>query len=294
MKSVSLILVLTVLAIILALYSENISTYFIHSNSVPTGPSIGQITGFKGPIDARPRGEIEFVSVSPGFVITNFMTIRSGPEGHAEISLINGYVVELESDSEILFEVLGAHSKQIVTTLRRGDFKILKEGTPNTLMTISHDLVNVQTLRPLNPMIIDIKKEKPTSVPAEKTAPPQVLLPQNTPPPVAPNQLPTKIHKQKEITQSLSDTYINNVISSQSQFFYRCYAKLLQLNPSATGELRYSFMIGRNGKIQDIRLIADNIKNGDLIKCTRAVLTRIRFRPYDGPPITVAYPLVFK
>jgi hypothetical protein len=300
MKNVTLILILTTLAGALALYSEEISHYFAGPRPDQLGPAIGEILTVNGLTEHRLRGEIEFVRTRSGQAIGNFMTIRTAPEGNAELALYNRYVIRLEPDSEVIFEELSHQLKQLVVTLRKGNFTILKEGSANTLLTVNQDLIDVRSVEPSSSLNIEVPPQIPET--RQETTPqvqllqptPEVKLPQNTPSPQSAQTLPKKLVPAESASHSLSDTYINNVISAQKQFFLRCYAKLLQRKPSAQGDMTFSFVINQKGKVENIRLIKNSIRQKSVANCAKNVLKNTKFRPFDGKPISVTYPLAFK
>lgn len=294
MKSAFLILILVGLAGLTLFFSESIVELLAPPPvEQEPGVSLGRITSVTGTVEHRPRGLVVFSPTTAQQSIGNFMTLRTGPESSAEMALYNRYVLKLEANSEIILEELSSSLRQVVITLRRGDFRVLNEGDANTLLTVHRDLVAVPVQHQPKPLVVEVPK-RATPTPAPPPNPVATLPAPMVPRIQSARQLPDKQAVEAEATRTLSDAYINNVISSQNPFFYRCYASLLQRQPDAAGELKFAFQITASGKVTNLQLLEGTLKDENLITCTRSILHRLRFRSYDGQTISVTYPIVFK
>jgi len=73
-----------------------------------------------------------------------------------------------------------------------------------------------------------------------------------------------------------------------------CYDPELQKNPSLKGRVTYKFTIGANGRITQISVAKDGLKNGKVLKCAMNVIKRIQFKRPIGGECVIQYPYFFK
>ena len=98
----------------------------------------------------------------------------------------------------------------------------------------------------------------------------------------------------KQLRESLPDSYIALVIRGQRNLLDRCYGQHLRLNPQARGRIDTLLTIEPDGTISSARVVASSISDPVLQQCVITVLQRAKFRPYDGDPIVVNYPINFE
>jgi len=96
-----------------------------------------------------------------------------------------------------------------------------------------------------------------------------------------------KIEK-TDITQTLPDAYLNQVIQRKTERIQNCAEKQGTLSKDFLVELT----IFPNGKIKT-RLINSDSQDKEVLKCALSILNRIQFKKFNGPPIIKGYHFQF-
>ncbi len=94
--------------------------------------------------------------------------------------------------------------------------------------------------------------------------------------------------------ETLSNEYIDEVISRRQSLLQRCWLSRIKDAPTLKGNIILQFEISRRGKVRDIRVIDATLDDDTLTKCVISVFSRIAFRPYKGPEISLSYPITFE
>lgn len=98
----------------------------------------------------------------------------------------------------------------------------------------------------------------------------------------------------KPSTTGLSPEYVQDVLKSQRNSFFKCYTQLLQRTPGVVGQATLSFTIAKTGKVTQPTVSSSNINDQAFRKCLTEALTRIEFKSFSGEPITTLFPLKFE
>lgn len=91
-----------------------------------------------------------------------------------------------------------------------------------------------------------------------------------------------------DISQTLPDAYLNQVIQRKKEGIQNCAEKQGALSKDFLVELT----IFPNGKTQS-RLINSDSQDKEVLKCALSILNRIQFKKFNGPPIIKGYHFQF-
>ncbi len=95
-------------------------------------------------------------------------------------------------------------------------------------------------------------------------------------------------------SQSLSNEYLDRVISQQQELFQRCQANALRDQGEVRGQVVMALTISPQGKMENVHVMTSNIQNDKLLSCLVQVFEQIKFKPFSGPSIVRSYPLSFE
>lgn len=93
---------------------------------------------------------------------------------------------------------------------------------------------------------------------------------------------------------TLSNEYIDETMAGRQSLLQRCWLSRLKDAPSLNGQIVLQFEISRRGKVKDIRVTDATLDDETLTKCVISVISRITFRQYTGPEISLSYPIKFE
>lgn len=199
-------------------------------------------------------------------------TVSTDDGSSAVIVFKSGLKIELEPNSLIVVEEVGANSTLEMTFLK-GGVRVLDQGSGPKLALPSQTVSAAaaaaakldfnQLFNNQEGVALEEKEEKVKKKPK---------------------------HSGKE---TLPESYIASVIRNQKNFLYRCYAQHLRLNPDARGRIDASFTIEPDGSISACRVIASTIPDPTLQQCVVSTLARVRFKSFDGDPMIITYPIHF-
>lgn len=252
-------------------------------------PIIATLTSYKGKVRYKIPKSLHYNNVSENLKLKDQDTITTDTDSTARIVFDFGFELEINPNSLIIVEKPKiSESGAIQITFLRGDYKILNAGTgEGGKVVVSknnkfQDIAGRTPLKPIKISIDDTIKVEPEKIePLEKEK--EFIVKEHA--------SPKPKRKPKE---SLSDEYIASVVNNQKPFFNRCYAQHLRLNPDSHGQISLSFTIDASGKVSQVSLINSTMNDIQLDRCTVAVIERCRFRPYDGDPVVVNYPINFE
>ena len=73
----------------------------------------------------------------------------------------------------------------------------------------------------------------------------------------------------------------------------RCYDKALLVNPTLKGKISVTVLINEKGRVESVDISEDTVKDAEVAKCIKGVVSRLRFPKPDGGPASVTFPFVF-
>lgn len=94
--------------------------------------------------------------------------------------------------------------------------------------------------------------------------------------------------------ETLSNEYIDEMITSRQGLLQKCWLSRLKENPELKGEMVLQFEITRRGRVKDLKIADTNIGDETLKRCVMSVVERIPFRPFKGQEISLSYPITFE
>ena len=94
--------------------------------------------------------------------------------------------------------------------------------------------------------------------------------------------------------ETLSNEYIERVMQQQARAFQHCQMNSIRDNLTVQGSLLFSMTINPTGQITHLHVLQDMLNNKELLACTRSVLDRLQFEPFNGDPMTVNYPIDYR
>ncbi len=109
----------------------------------------------------------------------------------------------------------------------------------------------------------------------------------------APLEAPTTPQGPAPVTQ-LTEEEISGVMASHKSSFFKCYTQLLQKDPQAKGDATLSFTIDNSGKLMVYDMTSAKLPQPEFKKCLIDVMSRVVFRPFQGPPVSTLFPIKFE
>jgi hypothetical protein len=94
--------------------------------------------------------------------------------------------------------------------------------------------------------------------------------------------------------ETLSNEYIDDTIASRQGQLQKCWLSRLKDSPKLKGHMVLQFEITRRGRVKDVRITDATLDDEVLSKCVVSVISRISFRQYKGPEISLSYPITFE
>ena len=96
-----------------------------------------------------------------------------------------------------------------------------------------------------------------------------------------------------EVDGSIDSKTVANTMKKSYSGIKRCYDKALLANPTLKGKVAVTFMINENGRVSNLDILEDTLKDPEVIKCIKKVIGGMRFPKPDGGPASVTFPFVF-
>jgi hypothetical protein len=94
--------------------------------------------------------------------------------------------------------------------------------------------------------------------------------------------------------ETLSNEYIDETISNRQGLLQKCWMSRLKDAPNLKGRMVLQFEISRRGHVKEARIADATFEDDVLKKCVLTVISRITFREYRGPEISLSYPISFE
>ena len=96
-----------------------------------------------------------------------------------------------------------------------------------------------------------------------------------------------------EIDGVVDSASVAKTIRGSSAAVKRCYDKALLANPTLKGKVSVTVLINEKGRVENIEISEDTIKDAEVTKCIKGVVSKLRFPKPDGGPVSVTFPFVF-
>ena len=96
-----------------------------------------------------------------------------------------------------------------------------------------------------------------------------------------------------EVDGAVDSASVSKTIRGSSAAVKRCYDKALLVNPTLKGKISVTILINEKGRVESVEISEDTVKDAEVTKCIKGVVSRLRFPKPDGGPASVTFPFVF-
>ena len=96
-----------------------------------------------------------------------------------------------------------------------------------------------------------------------------------------------------EVDGAVDSASVSKTIRGSSAAVKRCYDKALLVNPTLKGKISVTILINEKGRVESVEISEDTVKDAEVVKCIKGVVSRLRFPKPDGGPASVTFPFVF-
>ena len=96
-----------------------------------------------------------------------------------------------------------------------------------------------------------------------------------------------------EVDGAVDSASVSKTIRGSSAAVKRCYDKALLVNPTLKGKISVTIIINEKGRVDSVEISEDTVKDAEVAKCIKGVVSRLRFPKPDGGPASVTFPFVF-
>ena len=73
----------------------------------------------------------------------------------------------------------------------------------------------------------------------------------------------------------------------------RCYSEALLTNPTLKGKVSVIILINEKGRVENIEISEDTLKDTEIIKCVRGIISRLRFQEPDEGKTKASFQILF-
>jgi hypothetical protein len=283
---------------LLIYFARDISEVLVRSltsdSASAQAPILGEFSEVTSPAFLRPKSATQNIRPTARLPLRHLDQVRTEKSGQVKIQLKNKWTVIIKESSTVIFESYRPEKNDgpILMSVLRGDYFVSEVGTPGQLFVQKDKKIFSAQARPTgNTRVVELKdplpKVGPESLP---NAAPAITA---TPPANEnKNAMPDKVKTGDE--ETLSSAYIENQLAQQAPAFRRCQLNSIRDNRVSVGNLLVSLTIASTGEVNQARLLQDDLQNEPLTQCVLSAVQRVRFKSFDGQPISLTYPIVFK
>lgn len=197
-------------------------------------------------------------------------TVETGADGDAVMEFDSAYRIRILENSLI---TLDRDQDKITLIIKQGDLQVENYGQEGTVY-ISR---NGRRWTATDYEMVYKKQAQDESLPDTSTAVTPVLPDSKVP-----------------SLGGLSQEYIQDVLKSQRNSFFKCYTQLLQRTPGVTGQASLSFTIENSGRVSQAAIASSTISDAAFKACLLEALQRVAFKSYSGETISTVFPLKFE
>jgi hypothetical protein len=264
--------------------------------------AVGTLENTVGQVRIISANESDAHIAQIGVALRHLDTLLVDGDSEATLSFNSGYRLKILANSEIGIQSYRPEKAKspILVTLMNGDFQTLSRGVPGDLFVASRNQIFAPEYRPqlgAREMLADRDRQTPAEIaalaePAKTTPLYSVGSTGARHEPPSDDAIPDKVLVHGH--ETLSSRYIERTIEAQTGAFRRCQLNSVRDNLTAEGSLLFSITISPSGHIDHLQVTQDQLKNDQLLSCTRSVIERLQFKSFAGEPVTVSYPVEFR
>lgn len=275
------------------------------------------IASVQGDVLRRHKGEDLWTPLPEGrnkqLALKQMDGIQVESRSEAVIETSSGYRLRLREHSQVVIEQWSEENRNspLYLNFLSGDFKLERRGRAGSFLIVkdgklfypsqkpeitAHELiVSQETLEPdrmAAPSDELVAESKPESEELSDNKEGQQLanVPQH------PGSIETSTSETFDPSEPprLSNQYIDQVIASQRGLFQKCQSNSIRENGETRGQMLVGLTIDNKGKIEEARILSTDLSDEQLHQCIVSVFSRVKFKPFDGPPIVRSYPISFE
>ena len=94
-------------------------------------------------------------------------------------------------------------------------------------------------------------------------------------------------------SETLTDNYIESVMTDRAPLFRRCQIIGLRDGQNVAGDILVSLTIQPSGKVRNVEILQNSVQNEQLENCVTTIIKQTRFRSFEGRAFSLSYPLNF-
>lgn len=197
-------------------------------------------------------------------------SVETSADGEAMMEFDSGYRIHIPENTLL---TLAQERDRTTLLLKRGDIQVENYGQEDTLF-ISKDGAR---WKPNEYELVHKARRGDQSLPESSTGSAEVTAIPST-----------------QLKEGLSPDYIQDMMRSQRQNFFKCYTQLLQKTPGLTGQASLSFVIEPSGKVTQPEVASSNIQDSTFKKCLVEAVQRVEFKSFRGEALSTVFPLKFE
>lgn len=229
--------------------------------------------------------------------ILNLEEIAVDPGQAWKVTTFTGWEIELQENTKAIVELYRpevGNSSAALLTIISGEYKLLKQGEAGKLFIMQNKKIfSPQMVQSEKTHTIELNKNDPNEPVAELTEDVRAHTGSLRVSKNMRSPMPDKIPNSSD-GETLSNEYIEQVITGQANALRNCQLNSVRENKSSQGKLVLAFSIMPNGKIENLKVAKDELKNPSLASCAASVIERTQFKAFAGDPIVFSYPIEFR
>lgn len=263
-KIVIILVAIGILCLGLSLYltTRTDSSFFSQKSLATLSNGSGQVAVFRKNMTTKEM-------LTQKVFLYSLDSVETSADGDAMMEFDSGYRIHVP---ENVLLTLSQEREKITILLKRGDVQVENYGQDETLF-ISKDGAR---WKPNEYELVHKARRGDQSLPDSSTGSAETNIP-------AP-----------QMKEGLSPDYIQDMMRSQRQNFFKCYTQLLQKTPGLTGQASISFIIETSGKVSQAEVSSTNIQDINFKKCLIEAVKRVEFKSFSGEALSTVFPLKFE
>jgi hypothetical protein len=293
-----------IIAALLIFFSKPIAILIVESISPSPdtkGTPVAQVAEVIGEVFVR-RSQVTYTKPieKVPLAIYHQDTLLIGTGSSARLIVAGGTEGVLLEDSEAIIEFFSAKDalSPVYLTIRQGDFEIKKAGVPGRFFIVKDkkvlSLAEWESHRSQPMKVVDLEKaEAQTKIESANPSPGPTWTMQTATEEKQLREENTGPVIKIAAGETLSSAYIEKTLALRSPQFRHCQANSVRDRLAAFGQLVFSIRIESNGKVSAAKPMSSTINNIHLHSCVADVIMRTSFHNFDGPAITLSYPIDF-
>lgn len=274
--------------------SDFAARYFLRSNAGSSTPEVAKFTQVEGKVWRRQHGAENPTRLRKTGTLFHHDLLTVELHSHLDLRFPSGDEIRLEEKTKAVVEYWNPadSNSPIYLTVLMGDFSLLKAGQRGKLFVVMDKQLFSPGFRPeAKAFVLRLRSSELGLVGQDQTG----AAPEGTTPDdgeedgkLAPSE------KTAGLAATLTNQYIEEVISGQKRDFQRCQANAIREIGQVKGQVLVGFTIQPRGKIEDSKILQTTIDNKQLMDCLLTVFKNSRFQEFTGAPIVRSYPLSFE